>query len=166
MNTSDAINLVYENLEGYEDLASYHDRHGTPSLLILTQHSPKIAQETARMMSQKIKDKVVVEIGAGVGFLAIEMCRYAKKVFAIEADPAWSWIFTKSLYAHKPKNLTWIFGSADELVNLIFADVAVIVTRSGKKEMEAIGKKFADEVFFPLDEIKADIGEREKSDGR
>ena len=33
---SDEINMVYDSLEGFEDLAEYHERHGNPSLLILT----------------------------------------------------------------------------------------------------------------------------------
>ena len=67
------IDMAYDALEGAEDLMRYHKLHGTPSLLILTQYSFEVAQETARLLAPEIKDKVVIEIGAGVGFLAIEM---------------------------------------------------------------------------------------------
>ena len=146
------IDMAYDALEGVEDLMRYHKRHGTPSLLILTQVMPEIAKESARMMADDIKGKIVIEIGAGVGFLAIEMAKLAKQVFAIEVDPAWSWIFNHSLYAHKPKNLTWIFGSAETCLPWLKGDVAVIFTRSGILEMRTLAKQFAPKVIMPLHE--------------
>jgi len=145
---SDQIDMAYDSLEGFEDLASYHERHGNPSLLILTQHSPIIAQEAARLLKSDIENKNVIEIGAGVGFLAIEMARYAKSVIAIEVDPAWSWIFTKSLYTHKPVNLSWIFGDAKQFINIIKGDVAVVFTRSGIDKLRNIAKKMAPKVIM------------------
>lgn len=149
-DTSDAIDMAYNCLEGAEDLLKYHAEHGTPSLLILTQHSPQIATETARLLASEISGKRVVEIGAGVGFLAIEIAKLAKSVVAIEVDPAWSWIFTRSLYAHKPPNLTWIFGTAESVADIVRGDVAIICTRSGHKEMKAVASKMAPRVLFPL----------------
>lgn len=147
---SDQINMVYDSLEGFEDLSEYHARHGNPSLLILTQHSPQIAQETARLLKPDIENKNVIEIGAGVGFLAIEMAKYAKSVIAFELDPAWSWIFTKSLYKHKPVNLSWIFGDVKQFIDIIYGDIAVVFTRSGIKELKKIAKKMAPKVIMPL----------------
>lgn len=144
------INMTYDALEGCEDLMRYHKAHGTPSLLILTQHSPEIAQETARLLADEIKGKVVIEIGAGVGFLAIEMAKLAKQVFAIEVDPAWSWIFTHSLYAHKPPNLTWIFGQAETMLPWLKGEVAVVFSRSGVKELRNLALQFAPKVIMPL----------------
>ena len=149
-HTDDLITMAYDALEGYEDLQAYHRQHGTPSLLILTQHSPDIAIETARLLGPEIDGKRVIEIGAGVGFLAIEMARRAASVIAIEVDPAWSWIFTRSLYAHKPPNLTWIFGTAESVADVIRADVAVVCTRSGHAAMEEVAAKMAPRVIFPL----------------
>lgn len=151
----DLITMAYDTLEGCEDLQQYHARHGTPSLLILTQHSPHIAIETARLLAPEIDGKRVIEIGAGVGFLAIEIAKRAKSVIAIEADPAWSWIFTRSLYAHKPVNLTWIFGSAETVADTIHGDVAVICTHSGGDAMRRIAYRMADKVIFPLGEETA-----------
>ena len=144
------IEVAYDTLEGAEDLLAYHARHGTPSLLILTQHSPQIAVETARLLSSELLGKRVIEIGAGVGFLAIEMAHYAKEVFAIEVDPAWSWIFTRSLYAHKPPNLTWIFGTAESVADILRGDVVVILTRSGAEELRSIAARMAPRVIMPL----------------
>lgn len=150
--TEDMIDLVYDSLEGCEDLARYHDEHGTPSLLVLTQHNPKIAARSARLLDSDIKNKVVIEIGAGVGFLAIEMARSAKFVYAIEVDPAWSWVFTSSLYRHKPPNLTWIFGSAESVEDKIKGDIAVIFTNSGIEAMRRSAYRMAPRVIMPLQE--------------
>lgn len=150
MVTETLIEMAYDALEGLEDLMKYHQRHGTPSLLVLTQHSPQIAQETARMLKPDIEGKVVIEIGAGVGFLAIEMARFAKQVYAIEVDPAWSWIFVHSLYAHKPANLTWIFGTTESVIDWLKGDIAIILTNSGIEEMKLLGNKMATKVIMPL----------------
>ena len=144
------IDMAYDALEGSEDLMRYHAEHGTPSLLILTQFSPQIATEYARLLSPDIKDKKVIEIGAGVGFLAIEMAKIAKSVIAIEVDPAWTWIFTHSLYRHKPPNLTWVFGDARQMTEYIEGDIVVIFTRSGIEEMSEIGYMMAPKVILPL----------------
>lgn len=157
--TSDMIDLVYNCLEGDEDLLRYHQEHGTPSLLVLTQYSPQIAQETARLINNEysLSGKVIIEIGAGVGFLAIELAKLANQVFAIEVDPAWSWVFTRSLYAHKPPNLTWIFGQAESVLPWLKGDVAIILTHSGKTKMEGLGRQFAPIVVMPFNEIESDI---------
>lgn len=153
MTTEDLIDTVYDALEGAEDLLRYHQRHGTPSLLILTQLSPRVAMETARLLAPEIDGKRVIEIGAGVGFLAIEMARRAKEVVAIEVDPAWSWVFTRSLYAHKPKNLTWIFGSAETVADWLKGDVVIILTRSGIEEMKAVARQMAPRVIMPFQDF-------------
>jgi SAM-dependent methyltransferase len=151
---SDRIDMVYGSLEGCEDVLAYHERHGTPSLLILTQCSPKVAIKTAELLGNWIAGKDVIEIGAGVGFLAIEMAKRAKTVTAIEVDPAWSWIFTRSLYRHKPANLTWIFGSAESMIGKITGDVCLVFTRSGVNDMREVANKFAPIIFFPFQDCK------------
>lgn len=146
---SNTIDLIYDALEGVEDLMRYHAEHGTPSLQILTQFDPRIAAETVRAIADEIRDKRVIEIGAGIGFLAIEMARIARSVFAIEVDPAWSWVFTHSLYKHKPPNLTWIFGTAESVADWLNGDVAVVVTRSGIEKMREIAYRMAPKVLMP-----------------
>ena len=78
------------------------------------------------------------------------MARRARSVIAIEVDPAWSWVFTRSLYAHKPPNLTWVFGDARQIAKWVRADVAVVFTRSGVKEMQKIAEQMAPRVVMPL----------------
>lgn len=151
------IDMAYDALEGAEDLIRYHRLHGTPSLLVLTQYSPEVAMKTAQYMKVDIENKVVIEIGAGVGFLAIELAKYAKQVYAIEVDPAWSWIFTHSLYAHKPANLTWIFGRAESVLPWLKGDVAIVFTNSGIKELKALAEQFAPKVLMPFREIKEEL---------
>jgi protein-L-isoaspartate O-methyltransferase len=148
IEVGDLIDVVYENMEGAEDLMRYHDEHGTPSMQILTQFSPKTAIGAVKLLTPLIKNKKVIELGGGVGFLAIEMAKIAKSVIAIEADPAWSWVFTRSLYKHKPKNLTWIFGSAETVSDYIKGDIVIVATNSGIPEMREMAKKLAPESFF------------------
>lgn len=149
-DTDTLIDMAYDALEGCEDLLRYHYKHGTPSLQILTQFDPKTATETVQRFADDIRDKRVIEVGAGIGFLAIEMAKIARSVYAIEVDPAWSWIFTHSLYRHKPPNLTWIFGTAESVASWLSGDVAVIVTNSGIEDMRAIAYRMAPKVIMPL----------------
>jgi len=152
--TSDLVNMVYDCMEGDEDLMRYHQEHGTLSMLVLTQYSQPLAHEIARLISQDIEDKIVIEIGAGIGFLAIEIAKLAKQVYAIEVDPAWSWVFTRSLYAHKPPNLTWIFGKAETMLPMLKGDIAVVATHSGINELRELAYKFAPNVIMPLQEFE------------
>jgi tRNA G37 N-methylase Trm5 len=147
------IDMAYDALEGCEEVMKYHARHGTPSLSILTQLNPKTAVETAEKLGAWLDGKDIIEIGAGVGFLAIEMARRAKSVIAIESDPAWSWIFTQSLYKHKPKNLTWVFGSAETMAGKLTADACLVFTRSGILEMRDIASRFSKVVLFPYQDL-------------
>jgi 16S rRNA A1518/A1519 N6-dimethyltransferase RsmA/KsgA/DIM1 with predicted DNA glycosylase/AP lyase activity len=116
----------------------------------LTQHSPEIAFRTAEKLADWITGKQVIEIGAGVGFLALELARYAKSVIAIESDPAWSWVFTRSLYRHKPKNLTWIFGDANEMAGKVTGEICLVFTCSGVDDLRVLGGKFSQCVFLPF----------------
>jgi precorrin-6B methylase 2 len=147
---STLIDMAYDITEGAEDLMRYHKEHGTMSALVLTQYDLKCAHGSAELLKPAIENKIVIEIGAGVGFLAMEMARYAKQVYAIEVDPAWSWIFTHSIYRHKPPNLTWIFGKAESMIGILHGDIAVIFTRSGEDTLYTIAEQLADEVIMPL----------------
>ena len=142
-----AIDAVYEQLEGVPYVEDYHARHMTQSLGILTVCSAYEARKIVKPLRSRLLNKSVVEIGAGVGFLALEMARYAHTVFAIESDPGWSWIFTHHLYQHKPPHLTWIMGRAEEVAKFIRADVAVIATRSGHDAMNAVARRMAPQVI-------------------
>jgi hypothetical protein len=103
-----------------------------------------------------------------VGFLAIEMARHASSVVAIESDPGWSWVFTQTLYRKKPPNLTWIFGTAESVADMVRGDVAIICTRSGHRAMRAVAERMAPRVHFVLGEPVASPGPNnaEKEGGR
>lgn len=137
------VTRVYMDLDGAAPIREYHDRHGTESLQILTVLDGHEAARIVKRLRARIYGKLVVEVGAGVGILACEMAAHARHVYAIEADPAWSWVFTKHLYERKPVNLTWIFGRAEDVADWLKADVAVIVTRSGHAAMQAAARRLA-----------------------
>ena len=141
------IETVYESNEGSDLVMSYMDRHGVNSLCVLTVDSYRDALQEIEKLWPRIKGKIVVEIGAGVGMLAIQMAKFAKRVYAIEADPAWAWVFTDALYAVKPANLTYIFGRAQEMVGILKADVAVIYTNSDVGGMAKLASEFAPAVI-------------------
>jgi protein-L-isoaspartate O-methyltransferase len=143
------INAIYNDLEGYEAMEEYHRRHMTPSMGVITVFEKERVIKLLKILTPEIHNKVVIEIGAGVGLLALGMASIAKEVYAIEVDPAWSWSFTKILYELKQPNLTFIFGKAENMIGKLHGDVAVIVTNSGILEMKSIGKQFAPKVIMP-----------------
>lgn len=157
------IDRIYDSNEGSESVEGYHSLHEIQSLAILTICSPYEATREVDQFAHRIRGKTVIEIGAGVGFLAMEMARFAKRVYAIEADPAWTWVFTECLYQKKSPNLTWIFGTAESVSDWLRGDVAVIYTRSGIKAMEAQAAKMCPiAIFGPVlefDELHSDVPE-------
>lgn len=122
---------------------NYHNKHQTASLGVLTVLNPLDARKIVKPLRARILNKTVVEIGAGIGYLALALARYSPSVFAIESDPAWSWIFMHHLYELKPAHLTWIFGRAESVAPWLRADVAIIVTRSGHEEMQQVARRMA-----------------------
>jgi len=140
--------LVPGNAEAGLRLAhEYSERHGIESADVLTVHNDDRAGLLADLLVPHITGKTVVEIGGGVGLLACHMGRYAKHVYCIEANPAWTWEFLGCIYRQKPKNVSYLFGAADEFAGLIRADVAVIATHSGREAMKAAAAKFAPEII-------------------
>lgn len=159
-----AIDRIYENGDEYETherVEDYHRRHGIQSLAILTITSAYAATREVDRFWQKIRGKVVIEIGAGSGFLALEMAKFAKQVYAIEVDPAWSAVFAEHLYELKPANLTWIFGAAETVTPFLRGDIAVIYTRSAKEHMYGLALKMCPELVtgptLELDELYPEI---------
>lgn len=140
-NVETLIESVYVQLDGNEDAVEYHKRHGIHSMQILTVTAQEEAFDIVNKIRTEIEGKNVIEIGAGIGVLSLEMAQIAKTVVAIEADPAWSWVFTKCLYAKKPNNLTWVFGTAESVSKWLRGDIAVIVTRSDHKGMQKIARE-------------------------
>jgi hypothetical protein len=97
----------------------------------------------------RIVDKVVIEIGAGVGHLALELARHAKHVFAIEVDCEFSREFAAELYKTRPRNLTWIFDRAESMVDILKGEVAMVVTGSDDVYLRELAGKFAPDVILP-----------------
>jgi len=134
---------IYNQFEGSEIMADYTERHNINSAAVLTVIDDETAAALIEHLEPHITDKIVVEIGGGIGLLSLHMARIAKRVYCFEANPMWAWTFAKVLLEHKPKNISYIFGAADEFVEAIKADVAVIATHSDIAGMKMIGKQFA-----------------------
>lgn len=141
------LDLVYESMDGSEIAEDYSDRHNIRSAAILTVTDDERAFRTAGYLSDRVRGKVVVEIGSGIGLLAMHLSEVARKVYCIEANPAWTWVFLGVLYARKPKNVSWLFGSADEFAGMVKADVAIFCTHSDHTGMKHAARQFAPEVI-------------------
>jgi len=91
------------------------------------------AREVSKFM-EHIRNRRVVELGAGVGLLAYEMAKLAKSVVAVEFDPVWARVYLKHVYPKVLRSrlpLYFTIGDARHLqrFNMEF-DVAVIYTYS------------------------------------
>lgn len=155
------INRHYEALDDWAPANAYYDRHETESALILTIYDDKTAGDVAEYLRPRIEGKIVVEIGAGIGLLACHLAGIARRVYAIESDPAWTSCFLAALYAQKPTNLTFIFGRAQDSPH-IAADVALFCTHSGHASLYRNASRFAPTVIDVYAEILAAKAEREK----
>lgn len=137
--------LLFESAEQ----RSYDERMGILAKHFLTMVRPEDTGWIMEKIGPRIAGKRVVEIGAGIGLLANEMAKVARRVYAIEADPGWSLLFVKWLYVDKPLNLTWILDRAQNLVGELEADVAIVVTGSDEDNLRQLAGQFAPEVIMP-----------------
>ncbi|HEY5869317.1 MAG TPA: hypothetical protein VI542_27770, partial [Candidatus Tectomicrobia bacterium] len=133
----------------------YMQRHGVESAGILTVADDDTAGEIAVYLAPRIEGKTVVEIGGGIGLLALHMGLYAKRVYCIEAHPLWASSFLVALLANKPKHVSYLFGAAEEFQGQITGDVAVICSHSGLASMKAVAEQFAPVVIDVYGEIIA-----------
>ncbi len=152
MTTETLLNGYYEAMSESPLADEYHRRHGLQSACILTVTDDEKADAIAEWLRPRIEGKVVVEIGAGIGLLACHMAQYAKRVYAIELDPAWTSVFVWQMYAKKPANLTFIFGKAEDSPP-IAADVALFCTCSGHAALWMAASRFAPTVIDVYNEI-------------
>jgi hypothetical protein len=143
-------------LDGADDVCAYADRHNIQSAAILTVCDDKLAAGLAQMLAPRIEGKTVIEIGGGIGLLAFHLGVYAKRVFCIEASPVWGATFIELLYSAKPKNVSYLFGAADEFAGQIRGDVALFASHSGLDAMKAAGRLFAPLVIDIYGEMIAD----------
>ena len=144
---SDMLDQVYESMQGSEMSERYSERHGVKSAAILTVYDDETAGTIASYLAPRIEGRTVVEIGGGIGLLACHLAMHAKRVYCIEANPMWSWVFAGTLLARKPKNLSYLFGAADEFVGRIRGNVALFCTHSDVHGMRRVGERFGDEVI-------------------
>lgn len=149
---TDLLDTYYAVMSDSELAHEYHRRHGTQSAVILTVTDDEIADAVTEYLRPRIEGKIVVEVGAGIGLLACHLAGVAKRVYAIELDPAWTSVFVWQLYAKKPANLTFIFGRAEDAPPFA-ADVALFCTHSGHTALHAAASRFAPEVIDVYAEI-------------
>lgn len=143
MIAPDLLDRAYESFDGSNDMQEYCERHGVKSLGVLTVYDDDTASSIADFLADRIRGKVVVEIGAGMGLLACHLALRAKHVYAIEANPIWASCFAVSLLKSKPINCTYILGSASEMNGLLRADIALFCTHSGAESMRKAGELFS-----------------------
>lgn len=156
MTIAKQLDDIYSAMEGSEVSLEYSERHGIQSLAVLTMTDDEAAFTVAEWLSPRIEGKTVVEIGGGIGLLAMHLGAFAKRVYCIEANPLWSWTFVDVLLKNKPKNVSFLFGAADEFVGLIKADVALFCTHSGVLPMSCVAAQFAPIVIDVHGEIIAE----------
>ena len=155
MELSKMLDTIYEAIEGSEAAQAYSERHGVNSQAVLTVLSDGHADLVAAHLAPRIEGKTVIEIGGGIGLLALHMGQIAKRVYCIEANPMWSWVFAGTLLHQKPRNVSFLFGAADEFVGVIKGDVAIYCTHSDVKGMELVASQFAPMVIDVYGEVIA-----------
>lgn len=146
---------VYNEMEGSESSLDYSERHNINSAAVLTMTDDETAGLMAEYLAPRIEGKTIVEIGGGIGLLALHMGQYAKRVYCIEANPMWSSVFVAMLLSHKPKNVSFLFGAADEFVGTIKSDIAIFLTHSDVKGMGLVAAQFAPIVIDVYSEMIA-----------
>jgi tRNA G37 N-methylase Trm5 len=124
-------------------LEAFAERHGIVAAPNLTVLDDEIAGLIVARLEPRIAGKTVVEIGGGIGVLSLHMAMVAKRVYCIEANPMWSLAFAELLLKRKPRNLSYLFGAADEFVGVVRGDVAIVCTHSGLASMMSTAKQFA-----------------------
>ncbi len=134
---------AYQAMESSDISMEYSARHGIQSAAVLTVTDDETASLIAERLAPRIEGKTVVEIGGGIGLLALHMGFYARRVYCIEANPVWSSAFIAALLAAKPKHVSFLFGAAEEFADYIKGDVALFCTHSGVEPMRKAAAAFA-----------------------
>jgi hypothetical protein len=153
------MDAVYEEMEGSEASLAYSERHNIRSAAVLTVLDDNHATLIAERLRPRIEGKTVVEVGGGIGLLSLHLGHIAKRVYCIEANPIWSWLFAGVLLEAKPKNVSFLFGAADEFVGSIKGDVALFCTHSDVQGMGLVAAQFAPTVIDFYSELIAEAPE-------
>lgn len=150
---SQTLDAIYNAFEGSEAMMASSLRHNINSQAVLTVFDDETADLIVEHLRPRIEGKTVVEIGGGIGLLALHLGSVAKRVYCIEANPMWSWVFAGVLLHRKPKNVSFLFGAADEFIGAIKGDVALYCTHSDVKGMGLVASQFAPVVIDVYGEI-------------
>lgn len=154
-NLDSMLDEVYNTMKGSRAAQAYSERHNINSAAVLTVIDDEHASLIAEHLRPRIEGKTVVEVGGGIGLLALHLGHVAKRVYCIEANPMWSWIFAGVLLQQKPKNVSFLFGAADEFLGAIKGDVALFCTHSDVSGMKLVSRQFAPTVIDVYGEIIA-----------
>jgi hypothetical protein len=149
------LDAIYEAMDGSDASLAYSERHGIRAQAVLTVLDDDEAGAIAEHLRPRIEGKTVVEIGGGIGLLSLHLGLVAKRVYCIEANPMWSWVFAGTLLKAKPRNVSFLFGVADEFLGAIKGDVAVYCTHSDVTGMGLVASQFAPLVIDVYGEIIA-----------
>jgi precorrin-6B methylase 2 len=155
MDTNELLDAAGALMHRSEVSSAYAHRHEIHAAPTLTVTSEEIAAAIADRLEPRIRGKTIVDVGGGTGLLAVHLARVARRVFVIEANPIWTAAWLDLYHRRKPKNLSYLFGSASEFVGVVKADVAVVVTHSGLASMMEVAGKLATEVIDVYGEIVA-----------
>jgi hypothetical protein len=128
----------------FDRFAERHNVRAAPNLTVTDFETAVLITEH---LAPRIEGKTVIEIGGGIGMLAVAMGAVAKRVYCIEANPFWSMAFSQFLPDKKPRNVSFLCGVADEFVGRIRGDVAAVCTHSDVAGMKLVGAQFAREVI-------------------
>jgi len=150
------LDKVYEAMDGNAYANAYSFSHGIESAAVLTIYDDDTARAITERLAPRITGKTVVEIGGGIGLLALHLGTVARRVWCIEANSMWSWTFAGTLLKQKPKNVSFLFGSAEEFYGVFSADVALFCTHSDTMGMSAIARKFSPVVIDVYGEMIAE----------
>lgn len=153
--TTQFVEEIYEAFGGSESMRDYAERHNINSAAVLTVLDDNHATLICEYLGDRIEGKTVIEIGGGIGLLAMHMGIMAKRVYCFEANPMWAWTFAEVLLHQKPKNVSYLFGAADEFVGQISGDVAIYCTHSDVTGMGLVAAQFAPVVIDVYGEIIA-----------
>ena len=159
MSIDQMLGAIYSAIDGSEASESYSCRHGIQSQAVLTITRDEDAHLIAEHLAPRIEGKTVVEIGGGIGLLALHMGLVAKRVYCIEANPMWSWTFAGTLLHQKPRNVSFLFGAADEFIGAVKGDIAVYCTHSDVKGIGLVAAQFAPVVIDVYGEVIKDAPE-------
>lgn len=142
------IESIYDWAHDPNNMSKIENCHSGDYSLILTNYNKEKVEKEVSKYKFYLNGKDVIEIGAGIGLLAIEVAKFAKYVYAFELDPAWSWIFVTENFYDKPDNMSFIFGDVRDFAYVLNVDLVIIYAYASKKYFTNIAKIFASSIIL------------------